>query len=223
MINGIISWSRWTVACVLALVLVSCEQDSYDKGNGDYSQMVAEMGLAYTESDVRVQRILTDDGEAYQVAHPFKSSLMPKADTVYRAIFYYNKTEDGVDVLGLNNVYVLSPRKLSVVKTDPVRLESVWMGKSKSYLNLSLYVMMGATSDKDAVHHFSCHKDTVIVHDNGKRTCHLTLYHDQAGIPEYYSQRTYFSIPVQGLQADTVSITVNTYDGLMQKNYPMGL
>jgi len=34
-------------------------------------------------------------------------------------------------------------------------------------------------------------------------------------VPEYYSQRTYVSIPLTGVDADSLWLTVNTYDGLV--------
>lgn len=49
---------------------------------------------------------------------------------------------------------------------------------------------------------------------DGHRTLHLTLYHDQGGVPEYYTVQQYVSIPTQLLKdADTVELTLNTYNG----------
>ena len=59
--------------------------------------------------------------------------------------------------------------------------------------------------------------DTLMSHSDGKKTLHLRLYHDQGGMPEYYSQRTYFSIPIQKLGVDSIQFTINTYKGLVTK------
>ena len=200
-------------------LIVSCTQDAYDKGEGELSDMVAEMANGYTASDKKVTRFVTDDGVALTVSNPFSSNLMPKADTVYRAIFYYVKNESEAEVKGLNRVMVVSPSVVeqSVAKTDPVKFESVWMGKSKKYLNLSLYLMHGNTTDKAAVHKIGCRRDSLYLNTDGTKTLHLTFLHDQAGVPEYYSQRVYVSIPMPSTGVDTVWMDVNTYDGLVVK------
>ena len=79
----------------LSILNSSCTQDVYEKGEGELSAMVAEMGDGFTASDKKVTRFVTDDGVQFSVTNPFSSNLMPKADTVYRAIFYYVKDGDG--------------------------------------------------------------------------------------------------------------------------------
>ena len=213
----------WYVICValityhLSLITSSCTQDAYEKGEGELSAMVAEMGDGFTTSDKKVTRFVTDDGEQFSVSNPFSSNIMPKADTVYRAIFYYVKDGTKAEVKGLNRVVVISPQKMPEVKTDPVRLESVWMGKSKQYLNLSLYLMQGYTDNEEATHKIGCRRDSLHQNIDGTKTLHLTLYHDQNGVPEYYSQRIYLSIPLQSLGVDSVCLNVNTYNGMAEK------
>ena len=49
---------------------------------------------------------------------------------------------------------------------------------------------------------------------------HLKLYHDQGGVPEYYTVQRYASIDTKDLgDADVVSITVNTYGGEVTKTF----
>ncbi len=201
----------------LSILNSSCTQDAYEKGEGELSAMVAEMGDGFTASDKKVTRFVTDDDEQFAVSNPFSSNLMPKADTVYRAIFYYVKNGGEAEVKGLNRVLVVSPRKIEEMKTDPVRVESVWMGKSKRYLNLSLYLMGGQTDSKDDMHHLSCQQNISPINTDGTKTLHLTLYHDQGGVPEYYSQRVYLSIPVHSAGADSVCIHINTYQGIVKR------
>ena len=205
--------------CTFLSFLVSCTQDAYEKGEGELSTVVVEMGNGYTASDKKVMRFVTDDGEAFTVSNPFLSSLMPKADTVYRAIFYYVKNESEAEVKGVNKVTVVSPHQVeqTKMKTDPVKFESIWMGKSKKYLNLSLYLMQGYTTDKEATHKIGCRRDSLYQNADGTKTLHLTFFHDQAGVPEYYSQRIYLSIPMPSTGVDTVWMDVNTYDGLVEK------
>lgn len=206
----------WMLA--MALLAVDCTQDAYDKGEGPYSQMVAEMADGHTASDKRVTHFVTDDAIDYKVANPFTTSLMEKPDTTYRAIFYFKQQEPGqAEVIGLDRVGVLRPFKMETLKTDPVKLESVWLGKSKRYLNLSLYLMVGSTDNDEALHRMGCHRDTLTYNDDGTRTLHLTLYHDQGGVPEYYSSRAYFSIPLTESTADSIRLRINTYEGIITK------
>ena len=208
------------IGCALLLMtlFVACTQDAYDKGEGYYSQMVAEMGDGHTASDKRVTHFVTDDDVDHTVTNPFITSLMEKADTIYRAIFYFNTDEQGhAEVIGLDRVGVLRPRAMEAIKTDPVKLESVWLGKSKRYLNLSLYLKTGAVGDDEAMHKVGCCRDTLLLNDDGTRTLHLTLYHDQGGVPEYYSSRAYFSIPLTETDADSIVLRINTYEGMLTK------
>lgn len=202
---------------LIAAVVTACTQDAYDKGEGELSAMVAEMGDGYTASDKKVTRFVTDDGVAFSVSNPFSSNLMPKADTVYRAIFYYVKDGEKAEVKGLNNVLVVSPHQVKEMKTDPVRFESAWVGKSKQYLNLSIYLMKGYTEDEKAIQKLGVRRDSLYQNDDGTKTLHLTLYHDQAGMPEYYSQRYYLSVPLQSFKVDSVWLDVNTYNGVIEK------
>ena len=202
---------------LLFYLFAACTQDAYEKGEGELSQMTAEMGDGYTSSDKQVTRFVTDDGEELTVAKPFTTAIMPKADTIYRAVFYYVRSGQQADVKGLNNVSVVTPHPIDTLKTDPLRFESIWMGKSKRYINLSLYLMLGATDDVNIKHMLGCHRDTLIQNVDSTRTLRLVLYHDQAGVPEYYSQRVYLSIPTKGMNADSVELAINTYSGIVVK------
>ena len=201
----------------LSILNSSCTQDAYEKGEGELSAMVAEMGDGFTASDKKVTRFVTDDGVQFSVTNPFSSNLMPKADTVYRAIFYYVKDGDKAEVKGLNRVLVVSPHQMKDMNTDPVRFESAWVGKSKQYLNLSLYLMQGYTEAEEDVPKIGVRRASLYQNTDGTKMLHLTLYHDQAGMPEYYSQRIYVSVPLQSFGVDSVWLDVNTYNGLVEK------
>ena len=103
------------------------------------------------------------------------------------------------------------------VKTDPLTLESIWISKNKRYLNASVYLKVGSTDDEEAIHKMGVVCDTIMAHADSTRTLHLRLYHDQGGVPEYYSQRTYFSLPLSELHADSIRFSINTYKGEVVK------
>lgn len=209
------------LCCALLLMLCSCTADVYDKGEGEYSLMLAEMADVHVGGDLRADYFVTDDDERVPLATPLTVSWMKTPDSTYRAVTYFSRTAAGADLMGLNRVGVAEPRKRDSLKTDPVRFESLWMGHNGQYLNVSIYLMTGAASDEKAIHRLGCNDDTLMANADGTTTQCLTLYHDQGGMPEYYSQRTYVSIPMKRIMADSVRITINTYDGAVKKSLPL--
>jgi hypothetical protein len=199
------------------MTLLSCTTDAYEKGDGEHSYLQAEMADMHTNLEKRVDYIITDAGEKLKVSNPFAARWLSTPDSVYRAVVYFSKTDDGAEVTGVSRVGVLVPKKFDDFTDDPVRFESSWVGKSGRYLNASIYLMLGSTSDEDAIHRIGCQKDTLIVHADSTSTLFLRLYHDQGGVPEYYSQRTYVSIPLDSVRADSVCLSINTYEGTVAK------
>lgn len=210
-------------AAAIVLLAATCTTDAYEKGEGTYSQMQAELVEAYSSADGSITHVTTDDDRHLQLDKPYTAKWTTTPDTTYRALLYYNKVETGgsaqAQVVSLSQVLTANIHHIDYfkkgVKQDPVKMESLWMGKNGKYLNLSLLLMIGNTSadDNKSRHVLGMAQDTIITHPNGLRTCHLQLYHDQGGVPEYYSQRSILSIPVAHVQADSVQITINTYDG----------
>lgn len=202
------------VLCLLVVIVATaCTQDSYEKGEGAYSQMMAQLADAHVNSDKRVDHIDTDEGEHLVLNRSAAASFITKADTTYRVSFYYRMVDGKAEPLSLGRVPVVTPKLILHMKTDPVRMESMWIGKSKKYLNMGFYVMTGKPDVDSLKHVLGCRRDTLITNIDGTRTLRLTFYHDQGGVPEYYSQRVYLSIPIQGIKADSVWLNVNTYEG----------
>ena len=213
------------LACLLLFVLavVACEQDVYDKGDNVYSYMRADFVEAVVGSDKQVSYVLTDDDERLPLTAAYSAKWIERPDTVYRAVLYYNYKDQQAEPLSLARVTTTSVRPLHQyakgVKTDPLGLEAMWLSSNKRYLNLSIIIKTGAV-DKDAeVQTLGVVGDTIMVDDNNLRTYQLRLYHSQGDVPQYYSQRVYFSIPVSGLEADSLQLSVNTYDGVVTKGF----
>jgi len=201
-------------------LLHSCATDAYDKGEGEYSLMQGEMAEVHVGSDVRVDYFITDDDTKFTVSPTYASSWMKTPDSTYRAVTYFIKKSDGdAEVKGLTRVGVIKPKKQKGLKTDPVRFESAWMSKGGEYLNISIYLLLGTTADEKAIHTLGCHLDTLKSNPDKTKTMQLTLLHDQGGVPEYYSQRYYLSVPLKGATTDSVSIAINTYDGIVRKSF----
>ena len=207
-----------------SLLFTSCTQDNYEKGEGEYSQLRADFVEAHVGADKRVDYVLTDDGDSLRTNPPFTVSWITTADTVYRALLYYELKEGEVDGYNLSQVLVPTIKTVSRlggdVKTDPVNVQSVWRARSGRYLNLRLRVMTGEVENGETPRQvFGCAKDTLISHDDGRSALYLLLYHHQNGQPEYYSRDVYLSIPLAGVQADTVVMRLQTYEGEYSKAF----
>lgn len=206
-----------------AAVLASCEHDGYESGDGSLSYLTAELAVLHTASNRSATSADLDNGTTLSISNPFTTSWMTKADTIYRALLYYDVATDGskkVKARSVSAVPVLRPMEQSKVKdmhTDPVGGESVWAAKS-GYINMSLLLKAGKTDGEDAVQTLGLVDCGTTVGNDGKRIRHLKLYHDQGGVPEYYTVQRYASIDTKDFgDIDAVSITVNTYSGEVTK------
>jgi hypothetical protein len=206
-----------TVNCSLSAVLSSCTKDAYEKGEGKYSYMRGDFAEAVVNSSKQVTGIITDDGDEYTLTAPYTAKWVAKADTTYRCMLYYNKVDNKAEILSIGQVPCAAVIPLSKfdcrLVTDPVKFESTWMSKTGRYLNLSLLLKTGVTDDTTAIHDLAIVSDTIITHPDNKRIRHLILHHDQNNVPEYYSTQVYISIPTKRIDADSVRISINSYDG----------
>ena len=200
-------------------LLVSCETDAYDKGEGEYSLMTAEMVDAYVGSDKYVTRVVTDQGDELTMEPHVTASWIEKADTTYRALLYFNKVgNDKAKSISFSWVGVLVPRDSikGGMKTDPIYAESMWLGKNRRYLNMRLRLLTGSADDEKAQHSVGVVIDSTTT---TKHHVHLKMYHDQGGVPEYYSMITYASIPLANISADTLTLVTNTYNGEVSRSF----
>ena len=214
----------------LLITLTACTSESYDAGDGPNSYLTADLVLLHTSQDKSVRSALLDDGTTLQFSNPFAQDWLTRPDSVYRALLYYDKTVATTDAAAGNgttaktivrarsvrSVPVLRPieaAKVDAMRTDPVGFESLWMSKNKSYINISLLLKSGKAEGDEALHALGVVSDGTTTDAAGRCTLHLTLYHDQGGVPEYYTVQQYVSIPTQLLEeADTVELTLNTYN-----------
>lgn len=215
-------FSSFFLLAFLASFLMACEQEVYEKGDGAYSLLRADFVEAHVQADKTVDYFITDEGDRLNVATPFTPSWVETPDTFYRAACSYNNTGQTVEVISMGQISVIDSiipagKLENGVKTDPLSLESIWVSTNKRYLNIGLLLKIGTTDNAKAIHRVGLVADTVITHDDGKRTMHARLYHDQGDVPEYYSHRTYFSVLQSCLDADSISLTTNTYDGKVVK------
>lgn len=207
------------VALAALLWLVSCGQDAYHTGEGPYSLMRADFGVAHTDGQGHIVRAETDEGSALTLQPALATAWKAKADTVYRVLLYYQVNEEtpthvvpmsAAPVAVLRPLHTLRPDTL---RHDPVGVESVWRSSGGRWINLGLAVMTGKTeADTRQMLGVTC--DTLLSADGQPAALRYRLLHDQRGVPQYYTQRTYVSIPLGAdLQALPATVSVETYEG----------
>lgn len=213
-------------AIAFSIALTACTSEAYDSGDGTNSYLTADLVLLRTAPDKSVRSVQLDDGTELQLSNPFAKDWIERPDTVYRALLYYDQMSARSDAaVGTNPVRARSVLPVPVLRisaaadvdnilTDPVGFESMWVSKNDSYFNLSLLLKSGKAEGDTSLHTLGVVSNGTTTDADGHRTLHLTLYHDQGGVPEYYTVQQYVSIPSQLLEdADTVELTLNTYNG----------
>ena len=205
----------------LSILNCSCSKDTYDKGDGQYSYLRGDFAEALVGADKEIVSLMTDEGETLPLTQPYTAKWITRPDTIYRCMLYYNKVRDSkgqyvAEAISVGEVpcpLIVPLSELEVeMKTDPVKFESAWMSKTGRYVNLSFSLKTGKSEDDEAVH-------SLRVVQDGTATSYLRLYHDQGGVPEYYSTQAYASIITSEIPADSVSITINTYTGTVTKAF----
>lgn len=211
---------------VVMLLVTSCSLDSYEKGDGDYSLMRGDFVEAQVDANKQIVSFTTDDGDHWTLSKPYSEKWITKTDTVYRCMLYYNKVKDeqghvSAEVVSLGEVPCAGIKTMSELdkefRTDPVKFESIWLSKSGKYLNLYLQLKTGLTNDTSAVQQLAFVSDTIMSYPDSTSICRVILHHDQNRVPEYYSTKAYVSIPTASIDADSISLSINTYSGFVLK------
>lgn len=220
------------LSCLLATaaicVLGSCEQDTYDTGTGQLSLTRGDLLDAQSDHDKTIASLVTDDDERMVLTNPTRPSWVTTADSTYRVLAYYDKTGEGkARLVSMSMIPTLFPIDISEVespKTDPISFESLWVSGNRKYVNIGFYLMTG-TPDEEAgevKQTLGVMDEGVTTNADGTTTAKITIYHDQGGVPEYYSTHYYASVPVSSLHdADSVTLTVNSYKGMVVKTWSL--
>lgn len=210
----------WMYA-ILLLLLVSCESDSYDKGEGELSLATAEFVEAHANGNKQMDYVITDNDERLTVSSQPSVKWMTTPDSLYRALLYYNNVGEGIiEPLSITQVPTLSiypDWMIQDIKTDPVTFESIWQSANGKYLNMAFYLKIGEVGKDAELHTISIIQDTIIQNADGTATSFMCLYHDQGDMPEHYSSKCYISIPRDSIKADSVCMGINTYKGVLYK------
>lgn len=210
-----------------SLAFSSCTQESYESGDGEYSLMTAEFVEAHTNGESKLVSVMTDEGDSLLLTTPVERKWATTADSTYRALLYYNKVGEKAEPMSISNIPTPVIHQASdlkkEVKMDPVKFVSSWKSRNRRYLNLGLILLTGST-EKEITHTIGLLCDSVVTSDSGQQHVYLRLYHDQGGVPEYYSMEGYVSIKVSWLpcklnDGDIVNVAINTYDGMINRQF----
>ncbi len=206
---------------------VGCQQDSYESGDTKYSYLRADFVEAHSSAVGEFDRCITDDDITLFFSPYATVKWAGTADSVYRALIYYDTRDNDTTDLSSKTVVPISAARVPVltpkdsadfnnnVKNDPITLESTWISSNGKYLNLGLIYKTGKADEDSLVQSIGICKEAE--HDD---TVTLRLHHDQGGVPEYYSSRIYTSIPLNGeLAGKVIRLKVNTYKGEIEKTY----
>lgn len=173
-----------------------------------------------TDADGTLQDLITDKGETLQILNrDGLDGLTP--DSTYRTVSIYEPKEMNAQGNATALLYscqlIIAVKPVTVdklpdgiAKTDPLDIQSVW--KSGNYLNLILLPM---AKEKSHIFHFM--EDGITDNEDGSRTLHLTLYHNQNGDYEAFTRKSYLSIPLWAYegrlaQGDRVILRIHTYE-----------
>lgn len=207
---------------IAAMLMVACETESYETGQGEYSLMQADLCELTVNGQKQGASFVTDDGDTYTLKAPYTAKWIETADTVYRTLIYYNKVEASqAETVAVGEVPTILPHehwKFEMLQQDPLGLESAWLSKSGKYLNLGLLIKTGRINDKELPHTIGLAQDTLLTHPDGHRTAYYRFLHSQNGIPEYYTNRRYVSILLPSEQRpDTIRLQIETYNGPLER------
>ena len=100
----------WVLFALLGL-FTACTINSYEKGDGRYSYLHAEMTEIHTSTKNKVDYAWTDEGKKLTFTVPFTCSWAHVPDSVYRAMLYYTQDEESTVGMTALHVWVLRPQK----------------------------------------------------------------------------------------------------------------
>lgn len=205
------------VAMLTLVVVAACDNASYTAGDGDLSFLKAEFADLRVVNGTAVSA-QTDKGENLTLSKGIAVGNVNAPDTVVRCLIYYNKV-DGSDVIELKKAEAVMVLRLydlredEEIKTDAVTMTSMWLSDNGKYINMQIGIKTGNDTSESAMQRVGIVKMEESDYGKGKVT--LSLFHDQAGQPEYYTKELKISIPA--MSQDTMVLNVNTYSGQMQR------
>lgn len=207
------------IAILFVLLAVSCENDSYDTGDGYLSDITTAFGETCYDTDGYAFKFVTDEDVTLTFTSVYGKPNTKLAGKESRSLLYYHITDDKSKVtpyaiIGVLATNVIDKEKVNKIDDDPLKVESVWMSPNKKYLNLSLKIKSSTPEDNDMRH-----KLGMIYEGDESNVSTLHLAHDNGGIPGNYTVSVYLSVRVSSItdrnpQCTDIRIKAMTDEGL---------
>lgn len=183
------------IACLwgILLLLTACEDDEYY-----YPPVKLEFVTVQAGGDGRMQTLIPDRGDPLPVSKDRTGSIITP-NTSRRLLSNYETISEGgtakAVIYSLQELITPAPLPATDpaykdgIKTDPVEMVSIWMGRN--YLNMILNLKV----DTGKGHVFGIVEDLSEFETDG--IVNLLLYHNASGDEEYYNRRAYVSVPLE--------------------------
>lgn len=201
----------------LLILMTACGEDDYY-----YPSVKLEFVTIEAGEDGRIQTLLPDKGASLPVLEDRTgSSISP--NTSRRVMSNYEVLSGGAKIYSLQSLITPVPKPVDDpvykdgIKTDPVEVVSIWLGRD--YLNMILNLKVSTGKG----HTFGIVEDTSELETKG--IVDMLLYHDANSDEEYYNRRAYISVPlaqyIDRENPEQIKIKFNTCkkDGSVDKYY----
>ena len=209
---------------LIVILLGACTKDSFKTGDSEYSYLRSDFVEATTNGKAAFVSAITDDGDTLSLHPPLRAKWATKPDTTYRAQLLYNKKDAEIEPVLISKVYVLVVQqqpKTEPITTDPVGFTSAWLAKTGKYINLELALKTGKiNAEQQPSQSLGVVLESVEALEKGAKKYKLRLQHKQNNVPQYYTVRTFVSIPTSFFhKGDNVELHIDTYKGEVTKGF----
>lgn len=195
----------------LLFLMTACGDDDYY-----YPSVQLEFVTVVAGGDGSIQTLIPDKGESLPVLEDRTGSTI-SPNTSRRVMSNYEVLPGGVRIYSLQSLVTPDPKPeddpvyKDGIKTDPVEMVSIWLGRD--YLNMILNLKVSTGKG----HVFGIVEDVSELETKG--IVNMLLYHDANSDAEYYNRRAYISVPLEkyvNAEAPGRTITIKfkyyTYD-----------
>ena len=183
-----------TLLFLLFFCLSSCHDDNEDV----FPSLITELADCPTDDEGTMQTIILDDDRQLPVTNP-QTGLRP--NVTYRALAGYTLESDGQATLYSLVGAVLLCDSSAVAVEDPTGVASIW--RTRRYINLHLL-----PKTQGGQHTWGYAVDSIC-----PGHAYLRLHHCQGEDPTAYSTDVYASLPLSLVDADTITLRIQTFNG----------
>ena len=168
-----------------------------DKDDAPYPSVITELVDCPTDEGGTISHIVLDDDTTLPLTNP-QSGL--QASVTYRCMAGFTLDSGKATLYSLTGAFLLRD-STAVAQTDPTAVVSLW--RTSRYLNLHL---LPKTQGGEQSWGF-------ITDSIAGRHAYLRLHHRQGEDPTAYSTDVYASLPLSLVDADTITLCIQTFNG----------